>query len=115
MTLLELDQRIQRDLEELYNGGILTFIQQFKNCKIKAAEQLSMDLFGTSDELSSHGLPGYYTGKRDAATVMVMLNPGSDVMSQNNPFVTEKTLNRILKELGKTDISSSGNYSAITI
>ena len=44
-------------------------MEQFKSCKINAAEQLSMDLFGTSNELSSHGLPGYYTGKRDARTV----------------------------------------------
>lgn len=33
-------------------------MEQFKSCKINAAEQLSMDLFGTSNELSSHGLPG---------------------------------------------------------
>lgn len=110
MTLLKLDQRIRRDLEDLYNGGILTFIQNFKNCKITEAEQLSMDLFGTSDELSSYGLPGYYTGKRDAKTVMVMLNPGSDVISQNNPFVTEKALERTMKELGITNPSSSDDF-----
>ena len=107
---MKLDDRIKKDTEDLYNSGILTFIQQFKNCKIKAAEQLSMDLFGTSDELSSHGLPGYYTGKRDAKTVMVMLNPGSDVISQNNPFVTEKALERTLKELGITNPSSSADF-----
>ena len=107
---MTLDDRIKKDTEDLYNSGILTFIQQFKNCKIKAAEQLSMDLFGTSDELSSHGLPGYYTGKRDAKTVMVMLNPGSDVISQNNPFVTEKALERTMKELGITNPSSSADF-----
>ena len=107
---MTLDDRIKKDTEDLYNSGILTFIQQFKNCKIKAAEQLSMDLFGTSDELSSHGLPGYYTGKRDAKTVMVMLNPGSDVISQNNPFVTEKALERTMKELGITNPSSSDDF-----
>ena len=92
---MTLDNRIKTDIEDLYNSGILKFIEQFKNCKIKAAEQLSMDLFGTSDELSSHGLPGYFAGKRDAKTVMVMLNPGSDVVSQDNPFVTEKTLKKL--------------------
>lgn len=107
---MTLDDRIKKDTEDLYNSGILTFIQQFKNCKIKAAEQLSMNLFGTSDELSSHGLPGYYTGKRDAKTVMVMLNPGSDVISQNNPFVTEKALERTMKELGITNPSSSADF-----
>ena len=109
-TTMTLDQRIEEDLKDLYDSGILKFIEQFKNCKIKAAEQLSMDLFGTSDELSSHGLPGYYTGKRDAKTVMVMLNPGSDVISQNNPFVTEKALERTMKELGITNPSSSDDF-----
>ena len=101
-TTMTLDDRIGKDLEDLYNSGILKFIKQFKNCKIKAAEQLSNDLFGTPNELSSHGLPGYYTGKLDAKTVMVMLNPGSDVISQDNPFVTEKTL----KKLGINTVNS---------
>ena len=109
-TTMTLDQRIEEDLKDLYDSGILKFIEQFKNCKIKAAEQLSMDLFGTSDELSSHGLPGYYTGKRDAKTVMVMLNPGSDVISQNNPFVTEKALESTMKEQGITNPSSSADF-----
>lgn len=94
-TTITLDNRIKTDIEDLYNSGILKFIEQFKNCKIKAAEQLSKNLFGTPNELSSHGLPGYFAGKRDAKTVMVMLNPGSDVISQDNPFVTEKTLKKL--------------------
>ena len=109
-TTIRLKDRIKTDLEDLYNSGILTFIQQFKNCKIKAAEQLSNDLFGTPNELSSHGLPGYYTGKRDAKTVMVMLNPGSDVISQDNPFVTEMALERTMKELGINNPSSSADF-----
>ena len=92
---MTLDDRIKTDLENLYNRDLLKFIEQFKNCKIDAAEQLSKNLFGTPNELSSHGLPGYYTGNRKAKTVMVMLNPGSDVISQDNPFVTEKTLNKL--------------------
>ena len=92
---MTLEDRIKTDIEDLYNSGILKFIEQFKNCKIKAAEQLSKNLFGTPNELSSHGLPGYFAGKRDAKTVMVMLNPGSDVVSQDNPFVTEKTLKKL--------------------
>ena len=94
-TTKTLDQRIEEDLKDLYDSGILKFIEQFKNCKIKEAEQLSKNLFGTPNELSSHGLPGYFAGKRDAKTVMVMLNPGSDVVSQDNPFVTEKTLKKL--------------------
>jgi hypothetical protein len=92
---MTIDDRIKNDLEDLYNSGILAYIQQFKGCKINEAEQLSTALFGNSDEFSTHGLPGYYVGNRDAKTVMVMLNPGSDVISQNNPFVTERTLNKL--------------------
>ena len=109
-TTITLDDRIRKDLEDLYNSGILKFIEQFKNCKIKEAEELSKNLFDTPNELSSHGLPGYYTGKRDAKTVMVMLNPGSDVISHNNPFVTEKALERTMKELGITNPSSSADF-----
>ena len=39
-----------------------------------------------------------------------MLNPGSDVISQNNPFVTEKALERTMKELGITNPSSSADF-----
>ena len=39
-----------------------------------------------------------------------MLNPGSDVISQNNPFVTEKALERTMKELGITNPSSSDDF-----
>ena len=107
---MTLDDRIRSDLDDLYNSGILTFIQQFRKCKIKMAEQLSMDLFGAPNKLSIHGLPSYYTGKRDAKTVMVMLNPGSDVISQNNPFVTEIALERAMKELGITNPSSKDDF-----
>ena len=107
---MTLDQRIEEDLKDLYDSGILKFIEQFKNCKIKEAEELSKNLFDTPNELSSHGLPGYYTGNRDAKTVMVMLNPGSDVISQDNPFVTEMALERIMKELGINNPSSSDDF-----
>ena len=107
---MTLDQRIEEDLKDLYDSGILKFIEQFKNCKIKEAEELSKNLFDTPNELSSHGLPGYFTGNRDAKTVMVMLNPGSDVISQDNPFVTEMALERIMKELGINNPSSSDDF-----
>ena len=61
---MTLDQRIEEDLKDLYDSGILKFIEQFKNCKIKEAEELSKNLFDTPNELSSHGLPGYFTGNR---------------------------------------------------
>lgn len=93
-TTITLDDRIRKDLEDLYNSGILKFIEQFKNCKIKEAEELSMNLFGTPNEISTHGLPGYFAGEREAKTVMVMLNPGVDSISHDNPFVTEETLKK---------------------
>ena len=92
---MTLEKRIEQDLKELYNSGIFKLIQQIKKCQILAAKQLSLDLFGTPNELSIHGLPGYFTGKRDAVTVMVMLNPGGSVISHNNPFATELTLTNL--------------------
>lgn len=102
---MTLDQRIDQDLNDLYKAGIFHLIQQIKSCQISAAAKLSMDLFGNPNELSVHGLPGYFTGKRDAETVMVMLNPGNDVISHNNPFATEVTLNKL-------GMSNSNSYNA---
>lgn len=101
---MTLDDRIKKDLENLYDSGILEYIRRFKGCKINEAEQLSKALFGNSNEFSTHGLPGYFVGNRDAQTVMVMLNPGTDVISQNNPFVTERTLNKLKINTGAPDV-----------
>jgi hypothetical protein len=91
MTLL--DKRIEEDLKELlYNNGLKDLIDKFNQCKIQKAEDLSIALFGKPDELSSHGLPGYFTGDRSARTVMVMLNPGQDVAGKDNPGTTQKTM-----------------------
>lgn len=64
-----LDQRIKEDLQNLLTKH-----------QIDAAVELSKELFGEAamDEfaISTKGLPGYYTGDREAKTVMVMLNPG---------------------------------------
>ncbi len=92
---MTLDERINQDLKDLYNADIFNLIEQIKNCQISAARKLSLALFGSPNELSIHGLPGYFTGKRDAVTVMVMLNPGGSVISHNNPFATELTLNNL--------------------
>lgn len=107
-----LDKRINKDFDELYNSGdgINKLIDDFKkcdlskpegltqlkntfhNCKISAAEDLSLELFGTPTAFSIHGLPGYFTGNRSARTVMVMLNPGQDVASKDNPGTTQETI-----------------------
>ena len=106
---MTLDERINQDLNDLYNSGIFKLIQQLKKCQISAARKLSLDLFDSPNELSVHGLPGYFTGKRDADTVMVMLNPGGDANSHNNPFATELTLNNLgmLKSSSPVDFVQS--------
>ena len=112
MNIMTLDGRIEKDLKELYhNGDINTLIDDFKkcdlskdlcklkedfqNCKISAAEDLSIRLFGTPTAFSIHGLPGYFTGNREAKTVMVMLNPGSDVATNDNPSIMKKLLDKL--------------------
>lgn len=90
MTLL--DKRIKKDLEALYNNGLKDLIVKFNQCKIQEADELSKKLFGKKGELSAHGLPGYFTGDRNAKTVMVMLNPGQDVAGKDNIVTTIETL-----------------------
>ncbi|MBR0527711.1 MAG: hypothetical protein IJJ98_13650 [Prevotella sp.] len=90
-----LDEKIAEDLTVLYNSGLKELIEKFNLCKIQKAEDLSLALFGESDKLSSHGLPGYFTGNRGARTVMVMLNPGQDVAGKDNPVTTIETLSKL--------------------
>lgn len=76
---MTLDQRIQNDLNELYNGGATPGVIQNAlglNGLIKAKHGQT--------SFATEALPGYYTGKRDAKTVMVMLNPGIDIDEANN-------------------------------
>ena len=60
--MLELDQRIKKDLAERLDGK-----------PISAAIELEK-----LAHFSSLGLPMYYTGDRDAQTIFVQLNPGMD-------------------------------------
>lgn len=60
--MLELDQRIKKDLAERLDGK-----------PISAAIELEK-----LAHFSSLGLPMYYTGNRDAQTIFVQLNPGMD-------------------------------------
>ena len=65
MTMIEtftLDQRIRKDLEERLKGNPIS----------KAVELSKLHAFSTK------GMPGYFTGNRDADTVFVHLNPGLD-------------------------------------
>ena len=75
---MTLDNRIQIDLNELYNGG-----------KTFGVIQGALDLDGLipaelgQTSFATMALPGYYTGNRKAKTIMVMLNPGIDVNEAN--------------------------------
>jgi hypothetical protein len=101
--LLSLDKRIEKNLEEFYENKIvplkkiMEFVEQYKEFKLSGAKEL-IKLFKIDESeknsgqpvevLSTHGLPGFFAGKRDADTVMLMLNPGQDVSLANNPITT---------------------------
>lgn len=81
---MTLDQRIQKDLTELYNGGATPgIIQDALGLNGLVQSKPGQTSFATK------ALPGYYAGKRDAETVMVMLNPGMDVDEANNSLMCE--------------------------
>ena len=76
---MTLDERIQKDLTELYNGGD-------NQGEIKNALALNGLIQAKPGQTSfaTRALPGYYAGDRKAKTVMVMLNPGMDVDEAND-------------------------------
>lgn len=102
-TLKTLNQRIEDDLKDLYNLLSMQIVLKDieKENPISEAVTLSKELFGgdgmSADGtygLSCFGLPGYFTGNRDSKTVMVMLNPGRDVMENDNPLKTLHSLKK---------------------
>jgi hypothetical protein len=94
---ITLDERIRKDLNELYNGGNTPGV-------IQDAFGLDGLIQAKSGQTSfaTKALPGYYTGKRDAKTVMVMLNPGMDVDKANNNLNCE-ICKRSMKNAGDID------------
>lgn len=84
MSYKNLDQRIQKDLTELYNEDSTPGI-------IKDALGLDGLIQARPGQTSfaTQALPGYYAGNRKAKTVMVMLNPGMDVDVANNNLKCE--------------------------
>ena len=78
---MTLDKRITKDLTELYNNGAL-------NGSISEATGLKSVIKGG---VSTKGLPGYFTGNRNANknTVFVTLNPGQDVAAANKNLKCE--------------------------
>lgn len=75
---MTLDERIQKDLAELYNGGD-------NQGEIQEALALNGLIQAKPGQTSfaTRALPGYYAGDRKAKTVTVMLNPGMDVDKAN--------------------------------
>ena len=81
---MTLDERIQKDLTELYNGGD-------NQGEIKNAVALNGLIQAKPEQTSfaTRALPGYYAGDRKAKTVLVMLNPGMDVEEANNNLMSD--------------------------
>jgi hypothetical protein len=81
---MTLDERIQKDLTELYNGGD-------NQGEIKNAVALYGLIQAKPEQTSfaTRALPGYYAGDRKAKTVMVMLNPGMDVDKANDNLMCD--------------------------
>jgi len=108
-----LDERIENNLKEIYENEIvplkkiIEFVEQYKKFKLTGAVELS-ELFKTETDaetkkeevISTHGLPGFFAGNRNADTVMLMLNPGQDVVLANNPMITFERIERG-KKIGK--------------
>ena len=108
-----LDERIENNLKEIYENEIvpltkiIEFVEQYKKFKLSGAVELT-ELFKTKKEpevkaeevISTHGMPGFFAGDRDADTVMLMLNPGQDVALANNPMTTYERIERG-KKIGK--------------
>jgi hypothetical protein len=81
---MTLDERIQKDLTELYNGGD-------NQGEIKNAVALNGLIQAKPEQTSfaTRALPGYYAGDRKAKTVLVMLNPGMDVDEANDNLMCD--------------------------
>lgn len=81
---MTLDERIQKDLTELYNGGD-------NQGEIKNAVALNGLIQAKPGQTSfaTRALPGYYAGDRKAKTVLVMLNPGMDVDEANDNLMCD--------------------------
>jgi hypothetical protein len=102
-----LDERIENNLKEIYENEIvplkqiIEFVEQYKKFKLSEAVGLT-ELFKnkkeaeveTEEVISTHGMPGFFAGDRDADTVMLMLNPGQDVTLANNPMTTYERIER---------------------
>ena len=78
---MTLDERIEKDLTELFNGK-----------EVSSAKALSSLI-----AVSTKGLPQHFVGDRDAKTVFVMLNPGTNVNEADTDFA------RLTESFDRTD------------
>ena len=105
----------------------MEFVEQYKEFKLSGAKEL-IELFKIDESeknsgqpvevISTHGLPGFFAGKRDADTVMLMLNPGQDVSLANNPITTYDRIKKGInidspKDFISTFIDNSIRYGDI--
>ena len=67
---MTLDERIEKDLTELYQGKEISSTKDLKSVL----------------DISAKGLPQHFVGDRNAKTVFVMLNPGKDVKKADEDF-----------------------------
>ena len=113
--LKTLDERIKNDLEELYNNGeidgakdledlVKTDKSKYLNLQNLAPEEQKTLQRYMMDQTSfaTRALPVYGWGKRDAKTVMVMLNPGNGVENANRELLYElkkRNMSEMFKKL----------------
>jgi len=81
---MTLDDRIKKDLCELYNRGNTPGVIQ---CALDLNGLIEAETGQTS--FATKAIPGYYTGDRKAKTVMVMLNPGIGVHEANDNLICD--------------------------
>jgi hypothetical protein len=91
--ILTLDQRIEKDLNELNTIG-----------EIQDAILLDglIEAKPGQTSFATKALPGYYAGDRNAKTVMVMLNPGEDV---------EKANGNLMADIQKRSMKNAGDIA----
>ena len=114
---MTLDERIEKDLKELYNNGeisgavaldglVKTDKSKYRNLQNlantpemqKTLQRYMMD----QTSFATRALPVYGWGKRDAKTVMVMLNPGNGVENANRELLSElkkRNMSKMFKKL----------------
>ena len=124
---MTLDERIEKDLTQIYNSvipplkEISAFVDWYKIFKLSEAEKL-IGIFDSEDSeesVSTRGLPGFFAGDRDAPTIMLMLNPGQDVALANDLITTYETLKRrkvntdSLNDFITSSMDASKNYGKI--